>query len=70
MDCGIRRRAPGLRIKTENKGLAGSQAQTAPARKSRRLSLVSGEAATAYTHHSVLGAPENCGRGECFFMGC
>ncbi len=31
MDCGVRRRAPGLRIKTENKGFAGSQAQTAPA---------------------------------------
>ena len=30
MDCGVRRRAPGLRIKTENKGFAGSQAQTAP----------------------------------------
>lgn len=33
MDCGIRRPAPGLRIKTENKGFAGSRAQTAPARK-------------------------------------
>lgn len=33
MDCGVRRRAPGLRIKTENKGFAGSQAQTLPARK-------------------------------------
>ncbi len=31
MDCGVRRRAPGLRIKTENKGFAGSRAQTAPA---------------------------------------
>ncbi|MEE0552542.1 MAG: hypothetical protein UDF26_00590, partial [Clostridia bacterium] len=31
MECGVRRRAPGLRIKTENKGFAGSQAQTAPA---------------------------------------
>lgn len=30
MDCGVRRRAPGLRIKTENKGFAGSRAQTAP----------------------------------------
>ena len=27
---GVRRRAPGLRIKTENKGFAGSRAQTAP----------------------------------------
>ena len=31
MECGVRRRAPGLRIKTENKGFAGSRAQTAPA---------------------------------------
>lgn len=31
MECGVRRRAPGLRIKTENKGIAGSRAQTAPA---------------------------------------
>lgn len=31
MDCGVRRRVPGLRIKTENKGFAGSRAQTAPA---------------------------------------
>lgn len=33
MECGVRRRAPGLRIKTENKGFAWSRAQTAPARK-------------------------------------
>lgn len=33
MERGVRRRAPGLRIKTENKGFAGSRAQTAPARK-------------------------------------
>ena len=40
MDCGVRRRAPGLRIKTENKGFAGSQAQTAPAlqRGKRKIS--------------------------------
>ena len=31
MECGVRRRAPGLRIKTENKEFAGSRAQTAPA---------------------------------------
>ena len=31
MECGVRRRAPGLRIKTENKGIAGNRAQTAPA---------------------------------------
>ena len=31
MECGVRRRALGLRIKTENKGFAGSRAQTAPA---------------------------------------
>ena len=31
MECDVRRRAPGLRIKTENKGFAGSRAQTAPA---------------------------------------
>ena len=29
MERGVRRRAPGLRIKTENKGFAGSRAQTA-----------------------------------------
>ena len=28
MDCGAQRPAPGLRIKTENKGFAGSRAQT------------------------------------------
>ena len=33
MECGVRRRAPGLRIKTENKGFAGSRAQTAPAQQ-------------------------------------
>ena len=40
MDCGVRRRAPGLRIKTENKGFAGSQAQTAPVlqREKRKIS--------------------------------
>ena len=31
MECGGRHRAPGLRIKTENKGFAGNRAQTAPA---------------------------------------
>ena len=31
MECGVRRRVPGLRIKTENKGFAVSQAQTTPA---------------------------------------
>ena len=31
MECSVRHRAPGLRIKTENKGFAGSEAQTAPA---------------------------------------
>ena len=30
MECGVRHRVPGLRIKTENKGFAGSQAQTLP----------------------------------------
>lgn len=40
MECGVRRRAPGLRIKTENKGFAGSRAQTAPAlqREKRKIS--------------------------------
>ena len=40
MECGVRRRAPGLRIKTENKGFAGSRAQTAPAlqRGKRKIS--------------------------------
>ena len=40
MDCGVRRRAPGLRIKTENKGIAGSRAQTAPVlqREKRKIS--------------------------------
>ena len=39
MECGVRRRAPGLRIKTENKGFAGSRAQTAPAlqREKRKI---------------------------------
>ena len=39
MECGVRRRAPGLRIKTENKGIAGSRAQTAPAlqREKRKI---------------------------------
>ena len=31
MECSVRHLAPGLRIKTENKGFAGSEAQTAPA---------------------------------------
>ena len=30
MASGVRRRVPGLRIKTENKGFAGNRAQTAP----------------------------------------
>ena len=40
MECGVRRRAPGLRIKTENKGFAGNRAQTAPAlqRGKRKIS--------------------------------
>ena len=43
MDCGVRRRAPGLRIKTENKGFAGSQAQTAPAlQREKRKTPASG----------------------------
>ena len=33
MECGVRRRALGLRIKTENKGFAGSRAQTEPANR-------------------------------------
>lgn len=39
MECGVRRRAPGLRIKTENKGFAGSRAQTVPAlqREKRKI---------------------------------
>ena len=42
MECGVRRRASGLRIKTENKGFAGSRAQTAPAqqRGKRKLSAL------------------------------
>ena len=31
MECSVRHLAPGLRIKTENKGFAGSEAQTVPA---------------------------------------
>ena len=40
MECGIRRRATGLRIKTENKEIAGSRAQTLPAlqRGKRKIS--------------------------------
>lgn len=40
MDCGVQRRALGLRIKTENKGFAGNRAQTAPAlqRGKRKIS--------------------------------
>ena len=43
MECGvIQRRAPGLRIKTESKGFAGSRAQTAPAlqREKRKISAL------------------------------
>ena len=43
MECGVRRRALGLRIKTENKGFAGSQAQTAPAlQREKRKTPASG----------------------------
>ena len=43
MECGVRRRAPGLRIKTENKGFAGSRAQTAPVlQREKRKTLASG----------------------------
>ena len=40
MDYGVRRRVPGLRIKTENKGFAGNRAQTAPVlqREKRKIS--------------------------------
>lgn len=71
MECGGRHLAPGLRIKTENKGFAGSRAQTAPARK-KPPPFVSkwGRAATAYTHHSILWCPGNLWpRRMCFFMG-
>lgn len=70
--------ASGLRIKTENKGFAGSRAQTSPEgcaakklliKKSRRLSLVSGGSGDGIYASFNFGYPGNCGRGECFFMG-
>ena len=42
MECSVRHLAPGLRIKTEYKGFAGSEAQTAPAlqREKRKISAM------------------------------
>ena len=43
MECGVRRRALGLRIKTENKGFAGSRAQTVAAlQREKRKTPASG----------------------------
>lgn len=68
MDCGIQRRAPGLRIKTENKGFAGSQAQTLTARKSRRLSLVSGGSGDGIYASFNLGYPRKLWPRRMFFL--
>lgn len=77
MECGVRRRAPGLRIKTENEGFAGSQAQTAPEgcaakklliKKSRRLLLVSGGSGDGIYATFNFGCPGKLWPGRMFFL--
>ena len=68
MECGVRRRAPGLRIKTENKGFAGSRAQTAPARKKPPPLLVSGGSGDGIYATFNFGCYGKLWPGRMFFL--
>ena len=65
MECGVRRRAPGLRIKTENNGFAGSRAQTAPALQREKRKIPASGLRIKTKNKGIAGnraqtAPEGC----------
>lgn len=71
MECGVRRRAPGFRIKTENKGFAGSQAQ--PRRQEKKLPPFVSEWGKRRRHIRIIQfwVPRKTVAGaNVFFMGC
>ena len=67
MECGVRRRAPGLRIKNGEQRVCGG-AERKPRRRNRRLLLVSGGSGDGIYATFNFGCPGKLWPGRMFFL--